>query len=155
MIQDIYPVKKYPFEELLLKNNYKLNKETYKMFIHEKYCIHISKKNELCRRKKIPGKNFCGRHAPNNVSFLNKCIYNNCKRTIKKNKLCPIHKKYMDRICNTSLPEPDIEELKFFGHNIYDYKIYKGTKIIIKDYIFDGHFSDNRENKIMKYSYFA
>lgn len=162
MIKDIYPVSKIPFEELLLKNNYKLNEETFKIFINDKYCIHRikSKKGNSdeyipCRRKKKEGQDFCGRHAPINVSFINKCIYNNCRKTTKKDKICFIHKKYLNKICNISLPIPDDEEIIFFGHKIYNCRINGNTKIIIKDYIFDGHFSDNKKNNLIKYNYFS
>lgn len=162
MLKDIYPVSKYPFEDLLLKNNYKLNEETFKIFICDKYCIHrIKTKGENsdeyipCRRKKIEGKDFCGKHAPSDVSFKNKCIYSNCKRTTKKYKLCPTHKKYLNKICNTPLPIPDEEEIIFFGHNIYNCEINKKTKIIIKDYVLDGDFIYNPNDKLIKYTNFS
>lgn len=95
MIKDLYPVNKYPFEVLLLKNNYKLNEETFKLFIHDKYCIHRIKRKKdntnkyiPCNRKKVEGKDFCAKHLPSGISFSNKCIYNNCKKITKKDKFC-------------------------------------------------------------------
>lgn len=156
MIKDLYPISKYPLEELLRKNNYKLNEETYKIFIHDKYCIHITKNGEPCIRRKLEGKDFCGKHSPSDVSFTNKCIYNKCKKITKKNPICCIHLKYLNRIINTPLPCVDEEEKRFFGHNIYHCKIYnKNIKIIIKDYVHDGCFSSNKENKLINHNSFS
>lgn len=156
MIKDLYPINKYPFEELLLKNNYKLNEETYKLFIHNKYCIHITKNGEPCRRKKIPEKEYCGRHAPLGISFKNKCIWENCKKITNKNPVCCIHTKYLNKIINTPLPDPVDEEKEFFGHNVYLCKLYNTEiKIIIKDYILDGNFSENKKNTLIIYNYFS
>lgn len=81
MIKDLYPVNRYPFEDLLLKNNYSLeNNETWKYFIHNNYCIHISKKKELCRRKKVKGKDFCSKHCNKDEELINKCNY--IKKTV-------------------------------------------------------------------------
>lgn len=163
MIKDLYPVNKYPFEELLLKNNYVLNEETFKLFIYNKYCVHRikTKKDNIdkyipCIRKKVEGKEFCAKHLPADVSFSNKCSYNNCKRITKKDKICCIHKKYLNKICNTPLPAIDYDELIFFGNNLYDCKIYnKNIKIIIKDYISDSTYSNNNTNSINKYYHYS
>lgn len=163
MIKDLYPVNKYPFEKLLLKNNYALNEETFKLFIHSKYCVHkIKQKKDSvdkyipCNRKKVEGKELCAKHLPADVSFNNKCSYGNCKRITKKDKICCIHKKQFNKICNTPLPEVDDDELIFFGNNLYNCKIYnKNIKIIIKEYIYDGNYNINGKNKLIKYSCFS
>lgn len=159
MIKDIYPVSKIPFEELLLKNNYILNEETYKKFIHNNYCTHMEKKRktnnyEPCRRKKIKEKNVCARHLPVDISFNNKCAWEKCKKTTKKEILCCIHNKYFNNICNIPLPHTNDEELMFYGHNIYKCIIYN-KKIIIKEYISDGNYNDNKNSCIIKHSYFS
>lgn len=157
MLKDLYPVNKLPFENLLLNNNYELNEETFKIFIHDKYCIHVSKKKELCRRKKIVGKDFCAKHLPSGISFSNKCIYSNCKKITKKKNICHIHEKIYKQICNTPLPDKDDEELMFFGHNIYNCKIYKKEiKIIIKDYLYLSNYKCSFKDHVMiKYNNFS
>lgn len=165
MIKDLYPVNKYPFEQFLIENNYSLNdNNTWKKFIHHNYCIHLERKRnkknidseiyEPCRRKKIPGKEYCGRHAPKDEIIINKCNYNCCKKSTKLNKLCYIHKKQFYNICNTPLPFMDDEEIMFYGHTIYNCQI-KNTKIIIKEYINNNFFSNNKNNKLINYSYFS
>lgn len=120
MKKDIYPIAKIPFEHLLIENNYLLDdKNVWKKFIHQDYCIHEDKKGELCRRKKIIGKEYCGRHAPKEEYLINRCNYNNCKKIVKPNNLCHIHKKQFNDICNILLPCVNDEELVFYGHNIY------------------------------------
>ena len=114
MRRDIYPVQKIPFEELLIKNNYLLEDDiTWKYFVHPIYCIHRCKKGEICRRKKILGKEYCGRHSPRDELLINRCNYNGCKRLTKENKLCYYHQKQFDNICNIPLPNQDIQEIVF------------------------------------------
>lgn len=138
MRKDIYPVYKPAFEDLLLKNNYALSISTYKKFIHNDYCIHIDKNDNLCGRKKLNDKNYCCRHLRKKVIYI--CNFKGCKRRTQKDKTCYIHSKVPD----TKLPPPNDEELIYFGNNIYNCKIFnKNIKIIIKDYIYDGSHSKN------------
>jgi hypothetical protein len=160
MIKDIYPVAKIPFEQLLLKNNYLLDNNTWNEFIHKNYCVHIIKRKikkndknyteELCKRKKILGKEYCGRHAPKEEIFINRCNYNNCKKKTKLNNLCHIHKKYFNNICKTPLPFVTDEELIFYGHNIYKCK-YNIKNIDIKEIVLDGNYGSSENFVIVKY----
>jgi hypothetical protein len=137
MIKDIYPVYKPAFEDLLLKNNYALSINTYKKFIHNDYCIHIDKNDNLCGRKKLKGKKYCCRHLRKEVIYI--CNFKGCRRRTQKYKMCYIHRKIPD----TPLPLVNDEELIFFGNNIYNCKIFnKNVKIVIKDYIYDGSHSN-------------
>lgn len=166
MKKDLYPIFKYAFENFLIENNYSLkDNNIWKKFIHPDYCIHIVKKRkkknnndeiyEICRRKKIPGKEYCGRHSPKNEHFINRCNFNNCKKITKLNQLCHIHKKQFNNICNIPLPFPNNEELAFYGHNIYNCNIYNIiTYINIKEIILDGKYGnlENHKNfEIVKY----
>lgn len=93
---DLYPVLKQPFEELLLKNNYMLNEKTYKIYIHPKYCSHINKHNEPCRRKKVNDENYCINHIRKQVDLINRCNYirkngKRCSKPVIDNNICHLH----------------------------------------------------------------
>lgn len=155
MIKDLYPVNKYPFEDLLLKNNYILNEETFKKYIHPIYCIHLSKKNEPCRRKKIKDEEYCYKHLKKDIKLINRCNY------MKKNgKLCKKHV-YNNKICHLHIF--DFENKTYDIYNFlynYDYNFYRtysckiyNKKIFIniieyKEYIYSN---DKNNSKIMAF----
>lgn len=122
MIKDLYPISKYPLEQLLIENKYPLDDiNTWNKFMHSNYCIHLEKRRknknmnediyEPCRRKKIQGKEYCSRHAPKDEILINKCNYNGCRKSTKLNKLCYIHTKQFNNICAIPLPFMNDEEI--------------------------------------------
>ena len=156
MIKDLYPVNKYPFEELLINNNYKLDEETYKKYIHPKYCIHISKKKEICRRKKVEGKEYCCNHISKDERLKNKCNYKiknkYCLKTVKSNKLCHLHGPVFDEktkdVYNYLLFDPKVCS-KIYKQEIYN-KNYYINIIEHKEYIYS---KDRNNLKIIHYDY--
>lgn len=156
MIKDLYPIHKQPFEELLLKNNYILNEETYKKYIHPMYCFHITKTNEPCRRKKIQNEDFCINHIKKTIELINKCGYikkngKQCARTVINDNICHCH--ISDFTNKTYNIYNHLYNYDYNFNKIYICKLYnlnKSIRIIeYNDYVY----SNNRvENKIIKYN---
>lgn len=116
MLKDLYPINKYPFEKLLLKNNYELNEETYMIFIHNKYCYHVSKKNEICKRRAIDGDSLCVLHSKKKILQKNKCNYilkncSPCQKNVLTNQSIFCH-----------LRQPFFQNATY---QIYDYLVYE------------------------------